>query len=965
MNSESSDRLDRRRRVFAVLRDALDLPEDDRTAFIAAQCGNDDSLIAEISAMLGAQSGGMLDQGAGEVAARLIEEDAALDDLPQGTRIGNWRIGRRLGSGGMGTVYLAERTGDGYVQQGALKRIKRGMDSSVVLERFRRERRILSTLVHPNIAHLLDGGIDDDGRPFFVMEYVPGETLRQWIATARPALDARIAVFLEACAAIAHAHHALIVHRDIKPENVLVDANGHARLLDFGIAKLLLDDADPSVTAAQFVSRAYAAPEQLSGDEVTTSTDIFQLGALLFELLSGARFETGSGGSLSGRLARAHANADPTTRPLVAARALRGDVDNVVARATHPDRRRRYATVEALVRDVLAWREGRPVAARADTASYRLRRFIGRHRLATAAGAIALSAILAGSILAIWQASRAADEARLARSAQAFLASVFDASAPDAAAGERVTARELLDRGSERIERELADQPRLQGEMLLTLGSLYSQLGQYPQAKRLLESARSRFDLVAARSSSATRVAIELAAVERERGALDEADAGLAAALDSVPNPGLHSRSLAERALLREKQGHIDEALADARAALTIDISRGESASADRLRDQQIEALLLARRGRFDEATRAFEQALASARTVYGEDDTRIAQMRNDYAGALLEKGHADAAERELRPALASRRKRLGEGHPSVAESLQVLGAALRAQGRLDEAQTVLQEALGIQRKVFGNDHAVVANTLNSVGMLSFSRRQPVEAERSFREAASIYAALGQVDTPPAATTSNNHATALIQLGRYDEAEPLSRHALEVHLKLFGEQHPLVMSDLNSIAQLEMRRDRFDRAIEYGRRAARIADSVVREAREGAYVHLSFANVLNRAGRPAEALSEVDRAIAALERLNASDDSRMPTALAMRADALLGLGRADEAAVLAEQSIDQRRQRLPNDVAGLVAGHALLARIADARRAPSVANRERATARTLLASMTTVDPDLRRQLDRR
>ena len=248
--------------------------------------------------------------------------------------------------------------------------------------------------------------------------------------------------------------------------------------------------------------------------------------------------------------------------------------------------------------------------------------------------------------------------------------------------------------------------------------------------------------------------------------------------------------------------------------------------------------------------------------------------------------------------------------------------------------------------------------------MLDFSRRKPASAEPFFREALAIYRERGESDSAPATATANNEATVLIQLGRYADAEPLARHSLDVHLKLVGEQHPFVMSDLNTLAQLEMRRDHFDAAIGYARRATQIADSPSSPPREGAYVHLSFANVLNRAGKHDEALREVDAAIAALTRIDANEP-RLVVAQTVRADALLGLGRIDEARTIADGVLAQREDKAPNDATGLVATHALLARIAAAQHNAVDAQRHRATAKDLLAALPSVDPDLVRQVEQR
>ncbi|MBK7012962.1 MAG: tetratricopeptide repeat protein, partial [Xanthomonadales bacterium] len=453
------------------------------------------------------------------------------------------------------------------------------------------------------------------------------------------------------------------------------------------------------------------------------------------------------------------------------------------------------------------------------------------------------------------------------------------------------------------------------------------------------------------------------AATLRERGDLEKSEQAIASALALELPPDLHSLALAERGFLREKQGRFEDTIADARAALAIDRARGSQARGDQARDLQIEAFALGRQGKFDAAAKIFEQALADARAVYGHEDTRVALMLNDYGVALTERGRTKEAEAVVREALAIRRKRLGSDHPGIAETLQVLGATLRVQGRFDESQVAQVEALRIQRAAFGDRHVVVALTLNSLGMLDFSRRKPASAEPYFREALSIYRERGEGDSAPAMATANNQATVLIQLGRYSEAEPLATHSLEVHLKRMGEQHPFVMSDLNTLAQLEMRRENFDSAIDYARRARRIADSASSPPREGAYVHLSFANVLNRAGKHEEALREVDGAIAALTSIDANEP-RLVFAHGVRAEALLGLGRMDEARTLAEAALSQREAQAPNDTAGLVATHALLARIARARNNNAEAGRHRAAAQGLLVSLANVDPDLMRQVER-
>lgn len=954
--------LDRKRRVFRVLREAMDAPESERAARVVDLCAGDDALANEVFGMLADNDVPLMDGSAAALAGRLAEPD---DRDLVGQILGGWRVLALLGSGGMGTVYHVRRVGDGYAQDGALKLVKRGMDTQSVLARFRRERHILSRFQHAHIAGLLDGGVSPDGRPYLVMAHVEGEPLLDWAVRVDADLDRRLRLFLQLCDAVAHAHQQLIVHRDIKPGNILVDANGDAKLLDFGIAKMLedTDDGDRTLTSVRVLSRAYAAPEQYQGGEITTATDIFQLGVVLYELLSGERHTDAGDSSGSGRadqrLARARDRAGEHGPERIPARRLRGDLGVIVARATDPEPARRYGTVAAFADDLARFLQGRPIQARPNSAWYRLRRFVARHRVSTAVAGLALAALIATAILALMQARRADQEARLARAAQDFLVRVFDASAPDSATGARISARHLLDQGVVLIGSELGDQPRLRNEMLLTMGRLYRQLGQYDAAAELLHQAQAATAGESIRNQVMT--ALELATVERHRERVGEAERALGSAFAlSVRSDDLQSSLLLERARLREMQGRYEDALEDARAAVGIDQAHGPAGQSSLIQSRHAEALALTRLGRIAEALPVFEDAVTQARHLLGEHDTRLGQLYNDYAGALLHASRPGEAETAARAALAIGRQRLDAEHPAIGQSLQVLGGALRQQGRLDDAHEALESALAIQRQALGDHHGDIANSLNSLAILALTRQQNALAERYLREALAIQDALGQGQATPSITMASNLGTALMRQGNYDEAEPLLLDALERHRSMLGERHPAVFNSLHSLGQLALRQGRPDAAVAYAQSAVDLAQQVWGTSRELAIAQTNLAAARIENGQADQALDLATVADRTFAELGASADPRRWQAVLVQARACAALGQPEPAQERAGAVV----QHAPSPSVERARAYALLARLAKARGDGAEAGRHRRLAEQELALLPAVEPAVRHEVGR-
>jgi serine/threonine-protein kinase len=472
-------------RARALFHAALDWPQDEVERRLAEQAAGDARLLELVSDLLRRHArGGALRTGGG-LAALEAQEPA----LPPDARLGPYRVEREVGRGGMGAVYLARRDDGRFEQRVAIKVLKRGLDSDELVARFETERRILAGLTHPHIARLLDGGSTPAGRPYFVMEYVDGRPLGQYAAEQRLGLEARLRLFLAVCAAVDHAHRSLVVHRDLKPANILVGADGAPKLLDFGIAKLLDPDAAPAATAADLrpMTPDYASPEQRAGRPVTTATDVWGLGLVLFELLTGVNPQAAGEWRDPPRASLAPRAATPAGLPESArlSRLLRGDLDAILAKALEPEPERRYRSAAALADDVERHLARRPVAARRWTAGYRLTRFVCRQRLASAA-LLALVVAVGVVVWQVWAVARARDRSeaqrRRAQALAVFLTDVFAVSDPSRSRGETITARELLDRGAERLKRGearagLESEPQTRADLLHAIGDVYEKLG--------------------------------------------------------------------------------------------------------------------------------------------------------------------------------------------------------------------------------------------------------------------------------------------------------------------------------------------------------------------------------------------------------------------------------------------------------------------------------------------------------
>lgn len=856
----SSDRWRKIERVFFA---ALDCTEVGLDAFVLRACAGDSDLYLEVKALLeaGARSHGFLETIDAVQASSLLRESAA----PEAARVGPYAIVREVGRGGMGVVYLAERAVRDekaqFDQQVALKLVKRGMDSDAILHRFINERQILARLEHPHIARLLDGGVTDDGQPYFAMEYVAGTPITSFCDNHRLNIDVRLRLFVDACRAVQYAHQNLVVHRDLKPSNVLViprpdvpGSGGHVKLLDFGIAKVLgaeggASDAVVTETDMRVMTPEYAAPEQVRGEPVTTATDVYALGVILYELLSGRRpYQVGR--RTFGEIEEAVLQAEPTlpsmairrveeirhtdgtsetvtpervstargTQPDRLRRRLAGDLDTIVQKALRKEPERRYSSAGALADDLLRHLAGMPVSARKDTLGYRARTFIRRHRAGLAAATLVLVSLAGGLGAALWQARETAQEAAKAEEVKEFLMRLFETSDPDVSKGETITARELLDNGAARIEQELAAQPEVQGEMMRVMGEIYSRLGLYEDAERLNRQALAQFRSLHGETHPDVAHSLHaLGTVMREKGDYDGAESLLRESLAmrrrllARDHPDI-AAALQDLAWTLRYKSDYEGAEQLIREALAINRKQFGAEREEVATGLYNLASIRGDRSDYAESERLHREALNLRRKLLGGENLAVAQSLNMLAGALRSLGDVEEAESMYREALAMRRKLLGDAHPAVGASMNDLALVLLTRRAYEEAESLFRQVLANYRARLGEEHPFVATALNNLATTLRDKGDLDAAVATFRDAVALQRKLLGSESVDTAKSLWTLAEALRLSGEYVESERLNREALATRRRLLGDEHREVVSSLNTLGLVLCDRGAFDEA---------------------------------------------------------------------------------------------------------------------------------------------------------
>ncbi|MEZ5417297.1 MAG: serine/threonine-protein kinase [Vicinamibacterales bacterium] len=849
------------RAIDSIFVAALDCDPAERAAHVRTAASGDTALYEAVMALLAAEqaSRGRFEPPRVPVAEVFpAEVSRRRGGLPA---IDGYALLRELGRGGMGTVYLAERAGEGFTQRVAVKVLRRGMDTGDVPGRFVAERRVLASLSHPNIARLHDGGTTADGRPYLAMEYVEGEPLDGYCDARRLTVRQRLALALDVAAAVSAAHAALVVHRDLKPSNILVTADGHVKLLDFGIAKLLdpgRDGAPHTRTGVFLLTPEHASPEQLRGDPVTTLTDVYQLGILLFGLLTGVaphsrttrspeelRDATASRDAArpstvtdTGAGAEARAAARSTT-PAHLRRTLTGDLDTIVAKALQPDPRRRYPSVEALARDIRRFLAGRPISARPDTLAYRTRTFLRRRPWVGPAAAVA-AAVLGVYVTTVVrhaaalerERNAATEQAERAQEVQRFLVDLFRSADPyapaDPALGRGITVVEALSVGTARLDAALADRPAVRASILSAIAQVYQNLGVLDRARPLRENALALQTRLYGRASREVRDSLgALALIRGEQGELDAA------------------RELHEQRLtLAEAAQPVDAAeVADARIRLGRHLMSVSKA-------QDAEPLFLTVLDR-------------------GDADALPAAVRVEATRALADVqrvlGRLDESEQTARSAVALVDRSLGAGSVSGALARGTLAQTLGLMGRVNEADALFVEAIATLARTLGATHAHRLATMSNLSALRLNSGDLAGAEALLGETVAIGERVHGPRHPSVAGYLQNHATVLVQLGRTDEARQHYERVAGIYRETLSVDNHARALPLLSLAGLDLADERPAEAEASAREALDILERALPEGHPITSVaECRVARALMAQRREREARPLFERATAAL-----------------------------------------------------------------------------------------------------
>jgi serine/threonine protein kinase len=828
-------------RIEEVFVAALEHNPATRESYVEKECGADVSLRAEVQSLLASHEQARDFIEAPAVAfvhellpVELTSDEAAADAASSvdGQRVGNYEIERELGRGGMGTVYLAHRADDQYKKLVAIKIVRRGMDTQDIVRRFRNERQILASLEHTNIARLLDGGTTGDGVPYIVMEYVEGVAITNYCDEHRLKTSERLQLFRTVGAAVQYAHQNLVVHRDLKPSNILVTADGTPKLLDFGIAKLLspelsADTAEHTLTELRILTPDYASPEQVRGETLTTTSDIYSLGVVLYELLTGHRpyhlinhaphelarvigeqeptkpstaaasieiLTRGDGAKPQTAITPESVSLARDTQPDKLRRRLSGDLDNIVLKAMRKEPARRYDSAAQLAADIERHLDGLPVLARKDTFNYRAGKFVRRHKAGVAAAALVAASLMTGVIVATWQAhvaarerDRARVEATKAERINIFLQDMLafsnpSWSSPNTQKGREVTINEMLDEVAPRLESELSGQPEVKAALERTIGDSYTSQTRNELAERYLKAALDTdLKLYGEDNLETARTLHSLAQLRSASGNGGEAESLLERALAVYRKHYRAGRgeargyasTLSTYAALAQGRGNENfaESLVNEGLALSPQLTGNERAIVAML--QSVMGQVRRDQSRYDEAVSLQRAAITEFKTLQGRKRWEMGDTLMSLGGVLGNQRHLDEALAVMQEGGEIYRQTVGENSPSYVECLSQQAWILFLKEDYAAAGGKVDGGLEILQRIYPHGHPLYADLYKSRGRILTKMGKAQQGEVFIRQALDMYRRNVTKNNPALIHGIFVLSDCLTAQGRFTEAEEL------------------------------------------------------------------------------------------------------------------------------------------------------------------------------------------------
>lgn len=813
---------DKWEKIIDVFNSALEVETNERNEFVNQQFKDDPVSVNEVLELLNSH----------EEAEDFIEEPpvnlssealAKNNDSNLGKQIGAYKIEKQIGTGGMGTVFLASRADKQFEQKVAIKLLKRGMDTNQIIQRFKYERQILAELNHPYIAKLLDGGTTDDGLPYFVLEYIEGLPITEYCQTNKLNLLERLSLFRQVCDAISYAHQNLVVHRDIKPSNIIVTEEGTPKLLDFGIAKVLDTDIERTnltVAGERLMTPKYASPEQVRGKQITTSSDVYSLGVLLFELLTGNlpyKLESNSQNEIekiiceqepslpssgfNNETLETKENLETVDSEFQKANSklLKGDLDNITLMALEKQPNARYESVNEFSTDIKRYLKGLPVIARKHTYFYRVSKFVRRHSIGVAVAGLFAVLLIGFAVNTQIQANRIASERDRSEKALSFMRDIFKGSDPANTEGKEISARELLDTGVIKIENELNEQPDVQAELMDTVGQVYQSLGLYEKAESLFKKAlEKRRDFFGNESFEVAQTLLHLGDVQRIKANFAEAEKNTQESLEIRRNLfGKNSDEYIDILGLLVQINFDKKDLAKAeefaveRISLSKNIHGNESkqtiAGLINLADVQMN------RSETEKAEKSAREAVELSKKVFDKPSEEAFDSNIMLARLLFFKKREFVESKEL----LDEAEKIGEEvygkiHPRIVWILTNKAFHNVEQEKYKEAINISNKILEIQRQLYGDEHALIASILNEKGGYYFQAEEYENAENMWNQALKMRQKLLGAEHPRVTGILSNLALVKYEQGDYSASADAFRKSLAIQKKVMKETDPQI-----------------------------------------------------------------------------------------------------------------------------------------------------------------------------